>query len=588
MSHTEIDYQAINAFAKYYHRLFCDYKSPEYEVYLAIKHGFVGKCLNFGFELDLPEYLQHFSSTDSLYRQSVITRIFAQLSNVNVIGGILLTRFRQIMHTTDDFTAVDRRKWFQIALERLLELTGSTIGKCPVCKTTCCDELVCPECGFDDINRSFVNVDEAQRWQAETVLPYRKKYWATLTDFDIKDTVLVKYRGASEQVRVPFGISTIFECAFMKSRKLRHIYLPSSVCSVQDKAFEDCINLQDMYFPAKTIDIGNCFSCCKSISRVILPFGVDWINLHLFGGCKNLTEVVFPAVIGHWGPKHGPFWFSSNNNISAYLYEDCQKYIVRNGFLVDVDQEEIVAFLNRKELCAVVPDGISRLRWFTFERCRYLQEVVISDGVIEIERFAFSRCFNLSKLTIPHTTVSIVHSAFHSCHKLTHLDIDANNPIYKMDSTFLIDTRDKRLIYCTDQSSYVVVPKGIKIIGEEAFVNKFDLQKVVISEGVEEIKRYAFQGCSSLKSISLPKTLIEIGDNAFSEDDALCSIVIPAAVKNIGDEIFSWSETNKRVFCEVESKPEGWSDSWGNCDSGKIEVYWRDDWHYEPVPNCMS
>ena len=111
---TEIDYQDINAFAKYYHGLFCDYKSNENKIYFAIKHGFVEKCLGFGFELGPSEYSEQFSTTDSLYRPSVIATSFALLSNINSVGSILLTRFEQIMHTTDDFTAVDRRRWFQI------------------------------------------------------------------------------------------------------------------------------------------------------------------------------------------------------------------------------------------------------------------------------------------------------------------------------------------------------------------------------------------------------------------------------------------------------------------------------------------
>ena len=80
---------------------------------------------------------------------------------------------------------------------------------CPVCKTECGEERICPECGFDDLSPIFINCDEVQDWTNNKVIPYRKKYWKEqLLDFSIKETTLIRYTGDSNFVKIPFGGNT--------------------------------------------------------------------------------------------------------------------------------------------------------------------------------------------------------------------------------------------------------------------------------------------------------------------------------------------------------------------------------------------
>lgn len=49
--------------------------------------------------------------------------------------------------------------------------------KCPVCKKDCsATDTSCTNCGFDQINKEFINQDELLRWMEETVLPCQKVY----------------------------------------------------------------------------------------------------------------------------------------------------------------------------------------------------------------------------------------------------------------------------------------------------------------------------------------------------------------------------------------------------------------------------
>lgn len=61
----------------------------------------------------------------------------------------------------------------------------------------------------------------------------------------------------------------------------------------------------------------------------------------------------------------------------------------------------------------------------------------------------------------------------------------------------------------------VVIPDGVKIIGERAFENCRNIEKVIIPDGVTEIGKFAFYWCSALLDISIPKSVEIIGDEAF-------------------------------------------------------------------------
>jgi len=62
-------------------------------------------------------------------------------------------------------------------------------------------------------------------------------------DFEINETVLVKYRGNAENVTIPDGITAIGDGAFSYCGSLRSITIPKSVISIGDNAFYVCSNI---------------------------------------------------------------------------------------------------------------------------------------------------------------------------------------------------------------------------------------------------------------------------------------------------------------------------------------------------------
>ena len=66
----------------------------------------------------------------------------------------------------------------------------------------------------------------------------------------------------------------------------------------------------------------------------------------------------------------------------------------------------------------------------------------------------------------------------------------------------------------------VIIPEGVTVIGEQAFMNCVNLTKVVIPDTVTEISYQAFAGCTRLVDIKLPDGVTRMGANSF--DGAAC------------------------------------------------------------------
>lgn len=121
-----------------------------------------------------------------------------------------------------------------------------------------------------------------------------------------------------------------------------------------------------------------------------------------------------------------------------------------------------------------------------------------------------------------------------------------------------------------DKMTHIVLPAGIKRIGELAFWGCSDLRGMSMTEnngdisefnipyGTVLIEKAAFVGCYSIRNVNFPNTVEAIGEYAFANGMDLKSVYIPPSVKIIGEyafgatvNVFGRGRMNCLVHCET-------------------------------------
>lgn len=101
-------------------------------------------------------------------------------------------------------------------------------------------------------------------------------------EFEIKDGVLIKYKGKKEKVIIPIGVTKIGAQAFLKCGFIREIVIPASVTIIGDEAFSECNFLWKVEIPEQVVSIGAYafFEC--SIEKIIVPESVETVGEYAF------------------------------------------------------------------------------------------------------------------------------------------------------------------------------------------------------------------------------------------------------------------------------------------------------------------
>ena len=225
----------------------------------------------------------------------------------------------------------------------------------------------------------------------------------------------------------------------------------------------------------------------------------------------------------------------------------------------------------------VIPEGVDRLQFYTFQNCRNLRKVVLPNSITmigssafkgceqleeialperleRIKENAFQECISLKCIRIPENVTSIGTEAFQNCKNLKQVEICPERISTWGDNVFagckgLLDFQGLLILGETMLCRYegsggpVSIPQGVKHIQNAAFKSRKKLSEVVMPEGVESIGAEAFAGCVGLRSVILPGTLKEIQEKAFKGCKMLAELVFPASLRIIGEESFRNCET---------------------------------------------
>lgn len=243
------------------------------------------------------------------------------------------------------------------------------------------------------------------------------------------------------------------------------LILPSGLTSIGTFAFRDCC-FTSVTLPESVEYIGGlAFWDCKNLVSINLPKKIRYIGDEAFSGCQNLKSADIPAA-----------------SLGDAVFIHC--YALSN---------------------ITIADGTTAIPVNMFAYCSSLRSVVIPSSVTSIGAGAFDYCTSLTSLVIP-DSVTDIGNAFKSCSGLA-------------DKNGLVILNDRLFSFCKDKNSSpddvtpidVIIPEGVKVIENNAFIWSGSVRSIRIPESVTEIGDSAFYCCGSLESLTIPDSVTQLG-----------------------------------------------------------------------------
>ncbi len=322
---------------------------------------------------------------------------------------------------------------------------------------------------------------------------------------------LVYARGMEALPPLQNGIESY---AFAGNTVLKTAHIPARVTAVRSYAFLNCTALEAATVPWSVEDLNGAFCGCESLSRVTLHQGLEIIGAQTFAGCKNLTEIRLPEGLLTIGLRA----FAESGLTSVYI-PDTVTRIEQEAFLDCPNLTRIECGASEKPKGwsdTWVPEGVE-IVWgvsrdpdpaFSYgEENGYLYRILDGEAIL------LGYEGNGKELTLPAT-----------------LGGKPVTEIWQNAFSMLGDVRGESM-------DKVVIPEGVKRIGEMAFFECGELSSVVLPDSLEFIGDGAFSGCA-LRKVKIPSSVAVIPADCFSSCSWLTEVEIPEGVTEIHEDAF--------------------------------------------------
>ena len=375
-------------------------------------------------------------------------------------------------------------------------------------------------------------------------LPVRQVEWKNFEQVKtlyIKGTDIkrfVSYNHMPSKIVLEEGLTEIPDSTFSES-DIVEVVLPSTITKIGDGAFYNCTNLKRINLGDNLNFVGeSAFKGCVSLEELYLGHSFQTSYVSSFSGLSGLKKVILNCnnVPGNETMQYS--WYLLDTKTANGL-----------EFVIGKDVE-VATYFNLFEHHGSVNE-FNTVSTVTFEDGCKVREL---DGT-------FRGFYNLTSVVLPESVKKVGKSTFEQCQSLESIDLSG---VTELDTENLFTN-------CYSLKS-VVLPDNLTEIGPYMFSNCKSLVSLTIPQSVTVIGEKAFSQCA-IETIVLPQNLTEIGTKAFYITD-LKEIFIPKSVTYIGEAAFvAFTFNQLNVYCEVDSKPEGWHDDWAQ-DNYHIDILW--------------
>ncbi len=290
---------------------------------------------------------------------------------------------------------------------------------------------------------------------------------------------------------------------FPSSKKDTTYKIPSTVTSIVQYAFKNCVNLTSMDIPANVTNIEEkSFVGCTGIKSITIPSTVT-----------RVAEGAIPPEIIIYVKADSEGHRYAEAGKQGYVLEGTASKISTNYAIPKEDSIKLSSYVTAKwtfsnrtiEITGngEIKDSILADSWIPTQYIKLVENVEIYGQVTKIGRASFSGCENLKNVSICDSVSNIGEYAFRYCKSLT--SINLNNVKFIGNRAFF---------GCTGLTD-VKLPNNVATIEESAFRGCKSLTNINIPKGITRLEAETFSGCTNLKNIEIPYNVLYINGSAF-------------------------------------------------------------------------
>ncbi len=320
-------------------------------------------------------------------------------------------------------------------------------------------------------------------------------------------------------------------------KSITKLVLPEGLKFIEEYAMDYCEALSQVKFPSTLEGIGDgAFRACSKLTSLDFPEGLRYIGKTAFGYC-GIKKFALPSGLETIGDEAFRQHSVSNIEIpagvksignAAFAPLDAKslksivflspKTVLGRGVFGYNDGREEYEYAHKEEIAAAGSTYI-----YDYQNTDYWKDYYADNTIYDVPELKVS-CY-------PGSTADLLYQ-YHV--KKTFLAWGEENirtaPADRVLQAGLYKPED--LVY------ELIIPEGVEEIPDSAFESLATLNKVTLPQTLTKIGNRAFAGCSGLIELKLPKGVTSVGESCFDGCTNLAKINLPDGITEIPDFLF--------------------------------------------------
>ena len=287
----------------------------------------------------------------------------------------------------------------------------------------------------------------------------------------------------------------------------------------------------------------------NTITKVIIPEGVEKIGAYAFANLTALEEIVLPSTLE--AIEYGAFYNCTALKKITFSDENNLKIINQNAFencalegTIDLSSVCIIsdyAFAGNQKLEGIkTGDALISIGSYAFAGCKKLADITITAGKVKYGSYAFTGCESIKEFTV--NAAVLPEGMFYECDNLEKVTIGAD--VNTIGSFAFRDTKISKFEIASGNKTfeaptgeYIVANKGKELVAVvPTITGEFSAANMGGTDKIEVVGNGAFSHNTQITSIVLPN-VTEVGDNAFAQNENLTNVSL-GALEKIGQYAF--------------------------------------------------